>query len=55
MKSFRVYLKEAERKKQKLKDKEVDWFGSDDIFKQQDDQPLSTIAGQDESQPTRHS
>jgi hypothetical protein len=50
MKSFRVYLKEAERKKQKLKDKEVDWFGSDDIFKQQDDQPLSTIAGQDDSE-----
>lgn len=49
MKPFRIYLREAEKKKQKLKDKDIDWFGSDDIFKQQDDQPLSTIPNQDDN------
>jgi hypothetical protein len=41
MKTFRDYLREAEKTKTKTKDSDVDWAGLDDLLKPKADQPLA--------------
>jgi len=50
MKTFRDYLKEAEKTKTKTKDADVDWAGLDDLLKPKADQPLVKKEPEDSNQ-----